>query len=226
MKFILTGSISEICPVYKYLVSCILFLTLYKKPYLLKTKNIEEELILKLRSGNMLAFNLLFEEYSSKLYIFANGYLKSKEDAEGLVQDVFTTIWEKRGQLKPELSFKSFLFTIAYNNIKNHFRQKSQFRRFANNELFEKITTETVQEIDYNSLRDHVLDIVKSLPEKRRLVFLKSRIEGLTNKEIAEELGLTKKTIENHLNLALKQVKNRIEGGNASLMLFYCMFVN
>lgn len=186
-------------------------------------ENIEKQIVLKLKQGNILAFNQLFEEYSSKLYIFSYGYLKSKEDAEGLVQDVFTKVWEKRKELKPELSFKSFLFTIAYNNIKKHFRQKAQFRRFANAELIEEGASDTVMEVDYNSLKSHVLSIAKTLPEKRRLVFIKSRLEGFTNKEIAEQLGLTKKTVENHLNLANKQIRNKLDGGKLSLVLFYCL---
>jgi len=59
-----------------------------------------------------LAFNTLYKEYSGRLYRFAFGYLKSEEEAEELVQEVFTIIWEKRADLKEELSFKSFLFTI------------------------------------------------------------------------------------------------------------------
>ena len=185
----------------------------------------EKKLIALLKSGNILAFNQLFEVYSSKLFLFAKGYLKSVEDSEELVQDVFTTIWEKREQLKPELSFKSYIFTIAFNVIKKHFRQKAMFKKFVNAELLEESSIETTQKIDYNSLKNRILEIAQSLPEKRRDVFIKSRFEGFSNKEIAEELGLSKKTIENHLNLALKEIKRRIDPGRLSSVLFYYMFV-
>ena len=82
-------------------------------------------LVRQLSNGNLLAFNTLFREYSSRLYRFALGYLKSEDEAEELVQEVFTIIWEKRAELKEELSFKSYLFTIAFNIIKKHFRTKS-----------------------------------------------------------------------------------------------------
>lgn len=185
----------------------------------------EKKLIVLLKSGNILAFNQLFEVYSSKLFLFAKGYLKSVEDSEELVQDVFTTIWEKREQLKPELSFKSYIFTIAFNVIKKHFRQKAMFKKFVNAELLEESSIETTQKIDYNSLKNHILYIAQSLPEKRRDVFIKSRFEGFSNKEIAEELGLSKKTVENHLNLALKEIKRRIDPDRLSSVLFYFMFV-
>lgn len=188
-------------------------------------KNSDDQLILKLRTGNILVFNQLFEDYSSKLFYFAKGYLKSEEDAEELVQEVFTTIWEKRDQLKSGFSFKSYIFTIAFNIIKKHFRQKAQFRKFVNNELLSDITSETSQQIDYNSLKAHVLRLTESLPEKRREVFIKSRFDGLTNKEIADTLGLSKKTIENHLNLALKEIRNMMEGDKLPVVLFFFLFI-
>lgn len=180
----------------------------------------EKKLVVNLRSGNILAFNQLFEAYSSKLFLFAKGYLKSVEDSEELVQEVFLTVWEKHKEIKIELSFKSWLFTIAFNNIKKRFRQKAQFRRFANTEIGDEATQETAEKIDFNSFYRHLQGILKSLPEKRRLVFQKSRIEGMSNQEIADQLGLTKKTVENHLNLALKQIRQQLSGERHEVNLF------
>jgi RNA polymerase sigma-70 factor (family 1) len=185
----------------------------------------DEKLISELKSGNILAFNQIFELYSSKLFLFAKGYLKSVEDSEELVQEVFTKIWEKRDQLQSGYSFKSYIFTIAFNIIKKHFRQKTRFKKFATEELLSDVTNETSQQIDYNSLKNHILELAASFPEKRREVFIKSRFDGLTNKEIANELGLSKKTIENHLNLALKEIRRRMERGKLSIILFYFMFI-
>ena len=81
----------------------------------------EARFVYNLSKGNLLAFNTLFNEYSGRLYRFAYGYLKSEDEAEELVQEVFTIIWEKRAELKEELSFKSFIFTIAFNIIRKHF---------------------------------------------------------------------------------------------------------
>src|ERR1035437_9257721 len=89
-----------------------------------RIKGDESLLVHNLAKGNLLAFNTLYKEYSGRLYRFALGYLKSKDEAEELVQEVFTIIWEKRKDLKKELSFKSYLFTIAFNIIRKHFRTK------------------------------------------------------------------------------------------------------
>jgi len=54
----------------------------------LKVEN-ESQLVKSLSKGNLLAFNTLYKEYSSRLYRFAFGYLKSEVDTEELIQDVF-----------------------------------------------------------------------------------------------------------------------------------------
>ena len=188
-------------------------------------KNSDDQLILDLKSGNILTFNHIFEVYSSKLFLFAKVYLGSNEDSEELVQEVFTTLWEKRDQLKSGFSFKSYIFTIAFNIIKKHFRQKALFKKFAREELLNEITSEPSQQIDYISLKNHILDLAGALPAKRREVFMKSRFEGLSNKEIADEFGLSQKTIENHLNLALKEIRSKMKGSKFSVLLFYFMLI-
>jgi len=55
----------------------------------------EPDLVKRLSKGNLISFNILFKEYSGSLYRFAYGYLKSEEEAEELVQEVFSLIWEK-----------------------------------------------------------------------------------------------------------------------------------
>ncbi|MEN8228870.1 MAG: sigma factor [Bacteroidota bacterium] len=61
-----------------------------------ENRNTDQQLVKSLKKGDLFAFDQLFTKYSKKLYNFAKGYLDSKEDAEGLVQDVFLKIWEKR----------------------------------------------------------------------------------------------------------------------------------
>jgi RNA polymerase sigma-70 factor (ECF subfamily) len=191
----------------------------YSKP------NREDQLIKELKSGNILAFNQLFEIYSSKLYLFSKGYLKSEVDSEELVQEVFTIIWEKRDQIKSGFSFRSYIFTIAFNVIKKHFRKKTLLRNIEKEYVLKDNTNETSEQIDYESLKTHILEIAESLPERRKQVFLKSRFEFLSNKEIAKEFGLSKKTVENHLNLALKSIKEKMGGASLSVILFYFLFL-
>ena len=77
----------------------------------------EKTYLSALRNDDVKSFDKLFSDYGKRLYHFAYGYLKAKEEAEGVVQEVFLRIWRNRKQLNPDLSFKAYLFKIAYHYI-------------------------------------------------------------------------------------------------------------
>jgi RNA polymerase sigma-70 factor (family 1) len=186
----------------------------------------EPQLVNSLSKGNILAFNTLFKAYSGRLYRFAFGYLKSEEEAEELVQEVFTTIWEKRSTLKEELSFKSFLFTISFNIIKKHFRTKSYIAEYIKSGIFDDIDTQTSQKISYDSLLHFITQLVNKMPDRRKEIFIKSRFEGLSIKEISEKLNISHKTVENQLTDALKFIRTNLNRENIPLLLFFILFIS
>ncbi len=167
-------------------------------------------LVRNLSKSNLLAFNSLYNEYSHRLYRFAYGYLKSEEEAEELVQEVFTIIWEKRQALKVELSFKSFLFTIAFNIIRKHFRTKSYLTEYLKTEIRTEWDLQTSNKVIYNSLHKFIFDLVDQLPTRRKEIFIKSRVQGYNIKEIAEELKISHKTVENQITAALKFIRTNL----------------
>ena len=186
----------------------------------------ESQLVRNLSRGNLLAFNTLYKEYSGRLYRFGLGYLKSEAEAEELVQEVFTIIWEKRADLKVELSFKSFLFTIAFNIIRKHFRTKSYFTEYFKSELSPDLDLQTSQKITYNSLQQYITELVNKLPERRKEIFIKSRFHGLTIKEIAEDMNISHKTVENQLTDALKFIRTNLNRESISSILFLFLFLS
>lgn len=186
----------------------------------------ESLLVHNLSKGNILAFNSLYKEYSGRLYRFAFGYLKSEAEAEELVQEVFTTIWEKRGDLKEELSFKSFLFTIAFNLIRKHFRTRSYLAEYFRTESGDGTEINTSQEVTYDSLYHYVNELVNKLPERRREIFIKSRFEGLSIKEISEALKISHKTVENQLTDALKYLRTNLDKESIPVILFFMLFIS
>jgi len=192
----------------------------------MKHKTVENEsLIVKsLSKGNLLAFNTLFSEYSGRLYRFANGYLKSDAESEELVQEVFTIIWEKRAELKEGLSFKSFLFTIAFNIIRKHFRTKAYLSEYLKSGISSDQDMQTSEKITFNSLQSYISELIDKMPERRKEIFLKSRFEGLSIKEIAEELKISHKTVENHLTSALKFIRTNLNRENIPVLLFFVLF--
>src|ERR1035437_3529566 len=189
------------------------------------TVNNEPLLVRYLSRGNLLAFNTLYKKYSGRLYRFALGYLKSEQEAEELVQEVFTIIWEKRADLKEELSFKSFLFTIAFNIVRKHFRTKVYLNEYFKTVTDADVDMHTSQNITYDSLYQYITELVNQLPERRKEIFIKSRFEGLSIKEIAEKLKISHKTVENQLTEALKFIRTNLNSENIPVILFFILFI-
>lgn len=184
------------------------------------------EIAYKLQKGDLEAFDHLFKKYSSRLYGFAFKFLKSKEETEGLVQDVFLKVWENRKNLKKEYSLKSYLFTIAYHNICKIFRKKHIYLELTESDSISKNRSFSLEEqIDYKFILEQVDRLVDLLPEKQRMIFMKSRKEGKSTREIAKEMNLAPGTIDNHISSAIKFLRQHISETNLALLLFFAIFI-
>jgi RNA polymerase sigma-70 factor (ECF subfamily) len=192
----------------------------------LKTFADDDELVERLQTGDVEAFDLIYDKYSGKLYKFGFKHLRSAAEAEELVQSVFLKIWENRKILRKELSFKSFLFTIAYNDICKLFRKRNYLLKFINDSLAENPNSSFIIEdrIDFQSVIEMVRKIINILPERQQIIFKKSREEGKTTKEIAAELELSPGTVDNYISESLKFIRSRLYKEDLSLILFFSMF--
>ncbi|NOR75093.1 MAG: RNA polymerase sigma-70 factor [Draconibacterium sp.] len=194
---------------------------------LTKKSNTESDLIIALKNSNAKAFDKLFAEYGKRLYHFAYGYLKSKENAEGVVQEVFLKIWRNRKQLKPDLSFKAYLFKIAYHHILELFEQINRRQAYCHKIIDEAVlfTDETNDRLNYHILLEKVESLIQKLPPRQKAILLKRKKEGIPVKEIASQLGISSKTVENHLTEALKNLKKGLGEEEISSMLFFLLFI-
>lgn len=190
-------------------------------------KHDDQTLVQLLQKGNVEAFDLLFEGYSSRLFGFALKYFKNEADAEELVQEVFVKVWENRQMLKSELSFKSYLFTIALNQIRKHFNKKVTSLRYLESLKQESEPSEnpSLQENDFETVLQQINFIIEQMPPRRRDIFTKSKLEGKSSKEIAAELNISPGTVDNQVSEALRFIRTRLNDGNLSLLLFATLFV-
>jgi RNA polymerase sigma-70 factor (ECF subfamily) len=190
-------------------------------------KSQDRNLVQLLQRGNVAAFDSLFEVYSPKLFGFALKYFRNEPEAEELVQEVFVKVWENRQALKSELSFKSYLFTIALNQIRKYFNKKATSLRYLESLQKEPEFTDqpAIQEDDYESALKKINHIIDQMPPRRREIFLKSKMEGISSKEIAAELKISAGTVDNQVSEALRFIRTQLKQENLSLFLFAVLFV-
>ena len=189
-----------------------------------KTGN-DYNLVPLLQKGNVAAFDSLFEVYSPKLYGFALKYFKNETDAEELVQEVFVKVWENHQSLKSELSFRSYLFTIALNQIRKHFNKKVTSLRYLESLQNDPEFSDQIITDDYETILRKIYQIIGQMPERRREIFLKSKLEGKSSKEVATELGISAGTVDNQVSEAIRFIRSRLKTESISLFLFAVLFV-
>ncbi|MFB9053163.1 RNA polymerase sigma-70 factor [Formosa undariae] len=170
--------------------------------------------VLQLKNGERITFEVLFKVYHDKLLHIAKGYLGSIEDAEGVVQNVFLKIWERKENLDQIVNINNYLFTMTKNACFDQIKHNKVKNSFSESYYQEKndIQYHFMMDIAASALLEKELDIriqeaIKALPNKCRHVFEKSRLEGMKHSEIAEVLNISKRTVDNHISNALKLMR-------------------
>jgi len=188
----------------------------------------ERELIAALSRGEAGAFDRVFDLYGRRLYAFSMDYLKSREEAQEVVQEVFYKIWKNRASLNPALSFKAYVFKIAFNHIRELFVKLARERNYLNEIVRDSVvfTTDMDEQTNYQSLLEMVDRLIGELPARQKEILIMRKKEGRPVKEIATELGLSAKTVENHITEAMNRIRKSLEGEQLAGILFFSLFVS
>ncbi|MBA4853310.1 RNA polymerase sigma-70 factor [Emticicia sp. BO119] len=166
----------------------------------------EQEIVGAIRQGNERIFEVVFRKYYQSLCNYANSMLKEMDEAEEIVQNLFSGIWEKRTELEISLSLKSYLYRAVHNHCLNrikHLKIREEYQHYANT-YYESSYESVSQSVMKNELERKIEEAIEKLPEQCRLIFRMSRLEELKYHEIAEQLGISPKTVENQVGKALK----------------------
>jgi RNA polymerase sigma-70 factor (family 1) len=187
----------------------------------------DRELVMGLKKGNINAFDATYSKYAKRLYAFGLKYMRSPVEAEELVQTIFLKLWENRHNLNVDFSFKAYLFTIAYNDICKYFRKKNYYQKFIIETLQENphASYSIDEKINFQSIIEKVQQIVERLPEKQKKIFLKSKFEGKSAKEISDEIGLSPGTVDNYILEALKFIRHSLPKEELTLFVALSIFL-
>jgi len=192
-----------------------------------KNINIEKSLLKGLKKSDHDCFKGLFDIYSNAIYRFSLNYLKSEEAAEDVVQEVFIKIWDRRKDIDTGKSFQSYLFTIALNSIRKFFNKLYESNQLKHDILaaFSENVEIMDEKDDYQELLNILEDLIDQMPKKRREIFRKKKLEGRSQKEIAEEFNISTKTVEYHITESMKFLKKEFDKMRIGGMLFFCLFI-
>lgn len=184
----------------------------------------ERALVSRLVNNDEEAFSELYASYKDRLIYFAMRYVKSKEFAEDIFQDVFSTIWQSRHFINPEYSFSSYVYTMVKNRVLNILRGIENEKKIMKAILSEAINynDETSRNILYNELNEIIEKAVNRLTPRQREIFRMSREEHMSHREIAQKLNLSNYTVQEHITQALKSIRNflaKYPGNLADLLL-------
>lgn len=172
-----------------------------------------------LSRGDSKAFELLFLYYQPKLIFFLNGFIKDEEIARDITQDIFLSVWANREKLSIVNSFKSYLFRMGKNAICNFYDHSLVNEKFEFEQLSRPIEVNSIEEGLFVKELQALIEItVSQMPPQRKLIYQMSRVDGLSNDEIAERLSINKRTVENHLTSALSDIRKVVK---MSLILFF-----
>ena len=162
-------------------------------------------------------FDSIYVNNFSRLFLFAKEYVLFDEEAENIVQDIFLMLWEKKDILRVDVSLTAYLFTLVKNKCIDFLRHRMVEQIYSENiqqEYNEELNVKlfALESFDHNFSSEEQIEIllrnaIDKLPERCRLIFIKSRIEGKRNREIANELNLTVSTVENQMTIALRKLR-------------------
>lgn len=170
--------------------------------------------LLALKQGDSKVFESVFREYYIPLCVHVRRYLIDAEAAEEVVQDMFFKMWEKREVLSVHSSLNAYLYRAATNQALNYIKYQKLAHRYKeyvgfNTDIASEVTAhETLVSSD---LEIKINLLIKSMPERRRMVFEMSRFEGLKYLEIAEKLRISVKTVEIQMSKALTFLREQLK---------------
>lgn len=169
--------------------------------------------VIAFQQGDIKVFETVFKENYSSMVRAARRIMIDIEPAEEVIQDLFVKLWEKRDSLVINTSLPAYLHRAITNHAINYwkFKQKTvKFQDYIGFDIEDNHADIADDPMLHNDLQKKVTVLMKSMPDKRRMIFEMSRFEGLKNWQIAKQMGVSLKTVEYHMAAALDFMRTNL----------------
>lgn len=183
----------------------------------------QDELILfrKMQEGDWCAFNSFFESYSERLYLYALGFVGNRAEAEDIVQDTFIYLWVNRAKI----THSGSLYAYLSRSVKNSCIDRKLHAEVEQRYLREMMASGEESSEDSENLEElyrRLQVVMDSLPPKCKEIFILGCVEGLSYKDVAEQLGVSVNTVKTQVKVAYKKIKSEFGDHNKNFMLILC----
>ncbi|GAB3986130.1 RNA polymerase sigma-70 factor [Spirosoma daeguense] len=171
---------------------------MYTEPF---SKTQEADLLKCLQQGRADAFEKLYSGYKRPVLFFIQKFLKSDDEAEEILHDVFLKVWQNREQLDPGIGVGGYLHTLARNLVLNQIKQKATANKL-NQEWGRRtnVHSNTVEDqyitTEYEQLAHNAIG---QLPPRRQEVYQLCSGEGKSYDEVGKQLGISRDAVKDHM---------------------------
>ncbi len=178
-------------------------------------------------SDNSNAFALLYDRYWKKLYQTVRYYLKDAAAAEEITHDVFVSLWEKRKSSRIQ-HFQHYIQAATRYHVYKYLRD-AKINCVEYLDQFPEMDTTPVyniaaEKLIYENMESQLANLLQDLPRRCQEIFWLSRVNHLSNQEIADKLHISKRTVENQITIALKALRVSYPQFMFAVMISHTMF--
>ncbi|MTI33252.1 RNA polymerase sigma-70 factor [Xanthovirga aplysinae] len=169
----------------------------------------DKALLSYIQQGNEMALANLYDRYWDMLFISAYKVLKDEEACKDIVQELFISIWEN-DSIKEIENVKAYLYnSVRYRVLMVIRKGKVRDKHLQTIRDLSANTTEDM--LNFEEMNERIDSLIRELPDKCQQVFRMSRVDHLTNKEIAVKLNISIRTVETHISNGIKHLKTRMD---------------
>ncbi len=189
---------------------------------------------IELKKGNPDAFKEVFRLLYPRMKGYCALFVSDDNEAEDIIQECFVVLWEKHESINIEKRLESLMFVMVRNRCLNYLKSKKLATNHIDVENLNVNELQYLYQLDlYNreekSLEEMLLETlqeaVRELPPKMKNVFVKSKLEGKKQADVAEELGISIKMVEKHIAKAKERIRAQLLKKYPALVLVIAMLL-
>jgi RNA polymerase sigma-70 factor (family 1) len=163
--------------------------------------------------GSSSAFRVIFESYNKILFTCSMQLVKDKEQAEDIVSEAFTKLWQRHDVFQTEEHLKAFLFVTTRNaslNYLRHIQRKTASQSELSYLQKDKDDQDIITDMIEGELLRSIYPLIETLPNKCKTIFKLIYFEDASTDEVAEKLHITPRNVLNQKRRAIQLLKKRL----------------